>query len=150
MRQTGLKISAVVIGLVVDVGASLLVGGAFGLAMAFWFAGDGVAAASTQLEVVLASPAGLWGSLLIGAACSALGGYVAARLAPHAPRFHGMAVGVASVATGVIAAANGMASGPRWVTVLGAALTIPAALAGSMAVASAEGDAASRLTGASQ
>jgi hypothetical protein len=65
-----------------------------------------------------------------GLACTALGGYVAARFANHAEYANAFAVGVASLVFGEVMLLVQPQDYPVWLRLLGDVLVIPAALVG--------------------
>ncbi len=88
------------------------------------------------LKEMLSSQEGLLALIVVGALCTALGGYVAGRLAKAEEVKHGALVGAVSLILGVLQ--TGMAGEgslvPYWYELLGYVLAIPAgALGGSFA-----------------
>jgi hypothetical protein len=65
-----------------------------------------------------------------GMATTILGGYLAARLAKGFPYYNGLAIGVVGVVF-VLILLIFSSGGPRWVTIIGTLLTIPAAIYGA-------------------
>jgi len=120
---------AVVIGFFVDVGATMI----FGVALAI-VGGVGLAAGGASPEAIDAIVDRSAGFQLMGLtgglACTALGGYVAARFANHAEYANAFAVGLASLVFGEVMLAIQPQDYPAWLRLLGDALVIPAALVG--------------------
>lgn len=86
-------------------------------------------------EALSTSPAVLIGSWLVGAFGSILGGFVAAWLAKNRELVHAFSTGALSLTFGIVSIlllslAPIPVSQPRWVTIIGPALTIPAAVLG--------------------
>ena len=123
------SILAVVLGFFTDIGATMI----FGLVLAIvGGAGLSVGGASPEaIDAIVERSAGfqLLG-LAGGLACTALGGYVAARFANHAEYANAFAVGVASLVFGEAMLAIQPQDYPIWLRLLGDVLVIPAALVG--------------------
>jgi hypothetical protein len=68
-------------------------------------------------------------TLVIGLFTLALGGFVAGRIAKRGYLLHGLLVGAGSLAIGLVLSSGG---DPRWFTVTGTALDIPAAAVGAL------------------
>jgi hypothetical protein len=122
------SILAVVLGFFVDIGATMI----FGIVLAI-VGGVGLAAGGVSPDAVDAAMdrsgfqlLGLAGGL----ACTALGGYVAARFANHAEYANAFAVGVASLVFGEVMLLVQPQDYPVWLRLLGDVLVIPAALVG--------------------
>ena len=137
---TGVRIRPVVVGAVVDYVASYL------LIMLYLIAyhvkdlsdkgGVPQEAIEKALEEALSSQDGLFALMVIGAFGTALGGYVAARLAGSEQVKHGALVGAISLIIGAVqgAISGGPGPAPYWYELLGFILAIPAgALGGSFA-----------------
>jgi len=123
------SILAVVLGFFTDIGATMI----FGLVLAI-VGGAGLAAGGASpdaIDAIVERSAGfqLFG-LAGGLACTALGGYVAARFANHAEYANAFAVGVASLVFGEAMLAIQPQDYPIWLRLLGDVLVIPAALVG--------------------
>ncbi|HEX7043969.1 MAG TPA: hypothetical protein VF203_05085 [Burkholderiales bacterium] len=82
--------------------------------------------ADAAMQALLSRGDFLLTSLVIGLACSALGGYVAARTAGRDLYLHAGLVGLASLLLGLLAGTRG----PIWFNVAGFLLVLPAALYG--------------------
>jgi hypothetical protein len=67
-----------------------------------------------------------WG-LILGTLTTAVGGYVAARLAKSVPYWNALVFGIVGIIVGILMAGDL----PLWYTVLGFGLTLPAALLGA-------------------
>jgi len=68
--------------------------------------------------------------ICLGALCSVLGGYAAARFARRRETAHGFAVGVGDVLIGAVAVVYVAASMPAWYNVISFASVLPAATLG--------------------
>jgi len=135
MEERSFKVSAVVLGLALTIGGSLLVGGCIGIVLAAAAFGAGTPPDRMQaaiLELAMSTPL-LLGFLAVGGLFSGLGGYVAARVGAAAPLTHALVLGLASIGLGLLFAERG--SEPLWFVVLNYSLTLPAALAGGALVA---------------
>ena len=73
----------------------------------------------------------LTGALLLGTASTILGGYLAARLAQRLPYYNALAFGAFYALFGLVIGTIGPVPPPLWLRVVGAMLTICAALAGA-------------------
>lgn len=119
MRKVSVK--GVLIGGIVDVGASVLLGLPFALYTILKLdlsqtPRDQVGAtitAAIHADVPLYA-----GQLLVGLACSVLGGYVAAWLAKHDELLNGGLSSVLCVAGGIYVLATGKDSNPHWLQAL--------------------------------
>ena len=137
---TGVGIRPVIIGAVVDYVATYLL---VMLYLIVYYVQDPLEkgglpeeAIEKALEQMIASQEGLLALLVIGALCTALGGYIAGRLAKADAVKHGALVGAVSLIIGALQ--SGMAGEgsplPQWHMVLGYLLAIPAgALGGFLA-----------------
>jgi hypothetical protein len=126
--MSDLRPRAIVIGSLTDVLGTMLIGSTIVIAIAAIVTGADSAerlnealAVSTPLQVL---------SLALGLTFTAVGGYVAARLAPGAERAQAFAVGVVSTTVGFLFALSGSGAYPFWLEASGLILTIPAAFAG--------------------
>src|SRR5947208_14176520 len=117
---TGISARAVLIGFAADVGATF----AFGVALVVGLTLQG--APPDGLEGRLVEPDALALSMCGGLACTALGGFIAGRVARRAPVRHAALVGVVGVAFGLLF----LGSYPLWYSALGAGGTVPAAAFG--------------------
>ena len=129
MKISDISAKAVLLGLLTDIVGSICVG--FGLAIILGI----MAAASGDL-----SPAHIEAlrqnfflrlSGLIGTTFfTALGGYVAARIAKETPLANSFAVGILSLVLAITLAASSAGVSPLWKVISGCIATIPAALLG--------------------
>jgi len=123
------SILAVVLGFFVDIGATMI----FGIVLAI-VGGVGLAAGGAPPEAIDSIVERSAGFQLLGLAgglaCTALGGYVAARFANHAEYANAFAVGVASLVFGEVMLLVQPQDYPVWLRLLGDVLVIPAALVG--------------------
>ncbi len=118
---------ALVAGVAADWFGTLLTAGLLGVAF-----GVGPDTSDGRLQELLASPEFIISATLHGSFFTALGGYVAARLAPADPFRHAVIVGLLSLVLAVLLATS-PGEGPqaaRWVDMLGYLLVVPAAAAG--------------------
>jgi hypothetical protein len=120
---------AVGLGFLVDIGATMIVGMLIAIVGGVGLAAGG--ASPDAVEAIVERSAGfqLIG-LAGGLACTALGGYVAARFANHSEYANAFAVGVASLVFGEAMLLVQAQDYPLWLRLLGDALVIPAALVG--------------------
>ena len=141
---------AIIVGLIVDVMATSIIGGIFvAIAGAAFFATalrapGGVAAMNTmasnaatmttQMTMLMSSPLVVVGMIVSGALGSLLGGYISGLLAPGAEIKNAVAMGALSLTLGllmVLANSGATTSGtPVWATIVSFLLTIPAAACG--------------------
>jgi hypothetical protein len=123
------SLAAVALGFFVDIGATMI----FGIVLAI-VGGVGLAAGGASPEaiesVVERSPGFQLIGLAGGLACTALGGYIAARFANHSEYANAFAVGLASLVFGEVMLLIDPQDYPAWLRLLGDALVIPAALVG--------------------
>ncbi len=119
-------------GVTVDILGTSLFGIIFTTALAIWLATTGAAPELIvqRLEDLGATPAFYLPGALIGLAFTALGGYIAARIARRAELLHSGATGVLSMLFGFVLFEDAYVPSMRWFLWLGLALTIPAALLG--------------------
>jgi len=90
---------AVLVGAATDLGASTLAGIVLVVALSFGSQYDSV---QEMMAHLMRDWSFLMTSLLVGGACTVLGGYVAARLARHAFLKHALAAGLISLAIGIL------------------------------------------------
>jgi len=133
---TGVKIRPIIAGVVVDyIATSVLV---MAYLIFYYMKGapeDGglpEEALEKAFKEMLSSPEGLLAIIAIGTFCTALGGYVAGRLAGAEETKHGALVGAASLILGALQAAmiGGENTIPQGYELLGYALAIPAGALG--------------------
>jgi len=122
---------AILIGTLVDLCGSVAPVMAFGFIQGFRMASQGVPEAERQarLTALFQNPVMLLGGLVLGAAFSFLGGFVAARIAKNAEIMHSGVVGGIGTVLGLLFLAS-PESGPLWAEVAGILLTIPVAILG--------------------
>lgn len=135
MEERSFQVSAVVLGLALTIGGSLLVGGCIGIVLAAAVFGAGTPPDRLQaaiLELTASTPLLLL-FLAVGALFSGLGGYVAARVGNAAPLTHAGVMALAAIGLGVLFSDHG--AGPRWFAALDCTLTLAGALAGGALVA---------------
>jgi hypothetical protein len=128
-RRRRSSLGAIVLGFLADIGGTII----FGIVLSI-VAGAGLAAggaAPGEIDAMVNRSAGyqLIG-LAGGLACTALGGYVAARFANYSEYANAFAVGLASLVFGEVMMLVSPEDYPLWVRLAGDALVIPAALAG--------------------
>lgn len=125
--MTDLNVRAVLIGSLVDVGGSILVGGTI-----FALIGA-ISGASTpeQFTALLdgSMPLQLL-SLVLGLLFTAIGGYVAARMVRGSERVQAFGVGAVSTVIGFTVVFASPESSPFWLQAASLILTIPAAFVG--------------------
>ena len=121
------ELRALVAGVTADWLGTLLTAPVLGVAF-----GVGPDTPDSRIQELLAAPEFILAATLHGSFFTALGGYVAARLAPADPLRHAAIVGVlALVLAGLLAISPGEGPAPAWwVDALGYLLAVPAALAG--------------------
>lgn len=133
---TGVKIRLIIAGAVVDYLATYLLIMLYIIVYYLKASGLSEEAIERALKEMLSSEEGLLALIIIGAFCTALGGYVAGRLAKVEEVKHGALVGAASLIIGVLQAAMTAEEipAPRSYELLGYLLAIPAgALGGYLA-----------------
>ena len=127
--MSGIRLKAILLGLLTDVTGSVLVGLALGALMAVMAAASGDTSRN-HLAALLANPVvklvGLAGTTF----STALGGYVASRLSRANGIQNSLAVGVLSIVLAVALAVLRPGVTPAWKLALGVVVTIPAALLG--------------------
>ena len=111
----------VIIGGIVDIGATFVAAFPVGV---YAFIVSGVSKlpqaqqAQALADAMRNTPSVYIAGLLVGALCSVLGGYVAARIARHDELLNGALSSFLCVATGLYAVARGTQGTPPWVHVL--------------------------------
>jgi uncharacterized membrane protein HdeD (DUF308 family) len=118
---------ALAAGVAADWLGTLLTAGLLGVAF-----GVGPDTPDSRIQALLTAPEFIISATVHGAFFTALGGYVAARLAPEDPLRHAVIVGALSLVLAVLlstAPGEGPAA-PWWVVALGYLLVVPAAAAG--------------------
>jgi uncharacterized membrane protein len=125
-----ISIKAIVVGAVIDIGGSMLVGGLFVFVYMLVLASQNVPQEELQRRV-LADQDYYIVSLVLGLAFMAVGAFVAARMARAREMAHALWVGLVAVAVSVpLVAAGDTSAYPSWYMPVSFALTIPAALVG--------------------
>lgn len=122
-----LNVRAVLIGSLVDIGGTFLVGSLLIAAVA---TATGATTPEDLARTLDGSPTLQLATLAVGLLMTLLGAYVAARLAPEAERLHAFAVGVISTLIGFSSVFASPESSPFWAQAAGLILTVPAAFAG--------------------
>jgi uncharacterized membrane protein YfcA len=115
------SVKGVLIGGIVDVVASVVLGLPFAIfAMSqVDLSSTPTAQASTAVTAAIHGNVPLYvGQLLVGLACSVLGGYVAAWLAKHDESLNGGLSSLLCVALGIYTVATGKDSNPHWLQIL--------------------------------
>jgi len=118
---------ALVAGVAADWLGTLLTAGLLGIAF-----GVGPDTPDSRIQELLAAPEFIISATVHGTFFTALGGYVAARLAPADPFRHALIVGLLSLVLAVLLATS-PGEGPEaawWVDALGYLLAVPAAATG--------------------
>lgn len=124
---SAISFRAVIVGSLVDITGSIVVGGAV---LAFVAALQGATTAE-QMAAMFDASAGLQLlSMVLGLFFVSVGGYVAARLARGAERANAFAVGVLSTAVSFLIVFNAPETAPFWYEAVSLVLTVPAAFLG--------------------
>jgi len=120
------SLKAILIGSVVDQGGSWMVGSFVGAVLSVVLGGSMPGASAEDLRDFVAESAPLTMAFVVtGAACSFVGAYVAARLAPSAASAHALAVGLLGI---VIPSAWLDELPPRWAQIASTVLIIALSL----------------------
>lgn len=125
--MTELKVRAVLIGSLVDILGSFILGAAV---FAVVSATTGVTATADLTRLYDASAPLQLVTLALGLVMTATGAFVAARLTPGTERLHAFAVGAVSTLMGFSIVFSAPESSPFWSQAASLILTIPAAFAG--------------------
>lgn len=124
-----MKPKAIVVGLLVDLGGSTAVGIALGIVVAVIGVSQGITSPEALMDLganVHLKAIGLVGTTL----STCLGSFAAARMSrPHGVR-NAVAVGVLSLALGIVLALAMPGLTPKWKVIAGLILTLPAAFVG--------------------
>jgi hypothetical protein len=123
-ENAGIRIKAVVLGFVTDLGCSLTVAFAYGLILGVSMALKGIP--PEEIHTQLQGPVVLIPGLVFGFGFTILGGYVAGRIAKYAEILHGGIVGGIGIILGVFF----YGSLPLWYSIVSFAGVIPAGMAG--------------------
>lgn len=128
--RPGSALKAILLGLAVDVGGTAVVGTLIAIAWGVALGAGGASAAEID-RFFRESTAFLWVGLGTGLAFSALGGYVAARIANRAEYRFALMLGLFSLAFGELMLRGvGDTGYPEWARLVGNLLVLPAAFAG--------------------
>lgn len=121
MLMKRISIKGVLIGGIVDVGSTMLLGLSTAIYAAFVvnFAKTPKNQIHSAVSAVMHRPMIFLIGILIGSACSVLGGYVAARLGKHDELLNGSLSSCLCIGSGIWAIATHQASGPIWQLTLG-------------------------------
>jgi hypothetical protein len=119
-----LRIKALALGVLTDIGGSLLFAGVLGVVLGIYFGMQNLSA--NEITIRLQGLGFLIPSLLIGLAFVALGGYVAGRIAKAHEVLHGGVVGGLSLLIGLIF----WSSIPLWYDIAGVLACIPCGMLG--------------------
>ncbi len=125
--SSDLQLRAVVIGSLVDTIGTLVVGLLFDAAVG---SATSVSSPDAFAALVYDSVPLQLAQLALGLALTAIGAYVAARLATKEPLLHAFAVGVISTGIGFVFVFSAPEGAPFWAEAAGLILTIPAAFLG--------------------
>jgi hypothetical protein len=129
--DSGISPKAVIIGFVVDIVGSMIVGMILTIAM-FGMPTDPTAAAAVETQMMESMPF-LVMSFVIGLGFTIVGGYVAGGVAGKAEWKNALAVGVLGICSGVLINMSGSAGNlPQWYTVGSYILVIPCAVFGGL------------------
>jgi len=131
----GIRGLPVAIGALVDNAATIVLGLTVTGAIASGYAEPDGTLSEEALEALSHHPTLLAASMLIGTGCTALGGYVAGRMAGIHRLRHGAFVGLAAITLGLVsfASAPGGSTSPLWYDLLSFLLLVPAGLLGGVA-----------------
>jgi hypothetical protein len=127
---SGIRPKAILVGIVSDIGATYLAM----MALMIWLgAGSGMEDLSKEearqlIESTFQQPSYLLLSGVLGLLATALGGYVAARVAVVAPLLNAACVGLFDVIFGILL----IGDPPLWFSIIGLLLTLPAAIIGGV------------------
>lgn len=123
LKLSDIKLKAVLAGAVLDNATTLFLMTLLAAAL--------VSTGLSEDEVMsrMKSTSGLLLGLIIGLGCTALGGYVAGRMAKQAERMHGLVVAVIGMAIALIFREGG---DPMWFDIAGFLGMLPAGMAGGL------------------
>ncbi len=123
-EKKGIRIKAVVLGFVTDLGGSLVVGFAYGVILGISMTIKGIP--PEEIAIRLQGPVALVPSLVIGFGFTLLGGYVAGRIAKRSEILHGGIVGVIGISLGLLLCGDF----PLWYNIIVFAGVVPVGMAG--------------------
>ena len=123
-KKTRIRIKAIVLGFVTDLGGSLVVGIAYGVVLGISMAVTGIPL--EEIATCLQGPVVTIPSLFIGFGFTLLGGFVAGRIAKHSEILHGGIVGGVGILLGFFLCG----SLPLWYNIISFAGVIPVGMAG--------------------
>ncbi len=126
----GIRIQAVALGVVTDLGATLASGIALMIVLRMGAGMENVPEEEARqfIENAFQEPSYLLTGGVLGLLATILGGYVAARAADVAPLLNAACVGLFSVILGLLF----IGESPFWLGLIGILLTLPAAIAGGL------------------
>ena len=122
--KTGIRIKAVVLGVLADIGVSLVAGITYGIGLTVCLFIKGIR--PEEIGAHLQGPLILIPSLFIGFGATLLGGFVAGRIAKHSEILHGAIVG----ALGIPFCFIDVGSFPLWFAIVSCVGLVPAGMAG--------------------
>lgn len=122
--KTGIRIKAIVLGVLADIGVSLVVGIAYGIGLTVCLFIKGIR--PEEIGAHLSGSVILIPSLLIGFGATLLGGFVAGRVAKQSEILHGAIVG----ALGIPLCFIDVGGFPLWFTIVSCVGLAPAGMAG--------------------
>jgi hypothetical protein len=125
---SGIRPKAILVGIVTDIGATYLA-----MAILMVSLGAGTRDLSEEdarqlIESTFQQPAYLLLSGVLGLLATALGGYVAAKVASVAPLLNAACVGLFDIILGILL----IGDAPLWFSIIALLLTLPAAIMGGM------------------
>jgi len=120
----GIRIKAIVLGFVTDLGGSLVVGIGYGVVLGISMAVKGIP--PEEIATLLQGPITLIPGLVFGFGFTLLGGYVAGRIAKHSEILHGGIVGLIGILLGVLFCG----SLPLWYNIISFAGVVPVGMLG--------------------
>jgi hypothetical protein len=122
--KKGISIKAIVLGVLADIGGSLVVGIAYGIVLAAIMVIKGIR--PEEIGAHLQGPIIEIPSLFIGFGFTLLGGFVAGRVAKQSEILHGAIVGALGIPLGFLVCG----SFPLWFNIISCAGVLPAGMAG--------------------
>ena len=122
----GIRVKAVLLGVLTDIGGSVVVGIVIGVVIGVVLAARGVPA--NEIAARLHGVAVLIPSLVLGFGFTALGGYVAGRVAKQSEVLHGGIVGAIGIPFGLLFAA----SLPLWYSIVSIVGVVPFGMLGGL------------------